>query len=100
MIDSFKRDGSITSASVYLQDFKRNDWINYNETERFNPGSLFKLPMLITYLRMNEANPGLLDSKMIFDTPFKDFYKDMTIRGVLTDKLDEEMFRKPNLIIF
>ena len=66
-IDSFKTQGSLVSASIYLQDLKENNWINYNTSEKFSPGSLLKVPMLIAYLRMNEETPGLLDRELLYD---------------------------------
>jgi beta-lactamase class A len=73
IVQNFKNDGSITSASVYLQDFKHNDWISYNASEKYNPGSLLKVPLLMAYLRMAETQPGLLDKELLFD---KDYHFD------------------------
>jgi beta-lactamase class A len=66
-IDSFKSDGTITTASLYLEDFKQNDWINYNEGEKYDPGSLLKVPLLMAYLRMDETSPGVLNKELLFD---------------------------------
>jgi beta-lactamase class A len=70
LVQKYKSDGSITSASVYLQDFKQNDWISYNATEKYNPGSLLKVPLLMAYLRMDEDHPGLLDTELRFDKQY------------------------------
>src|SRR4051812_25087742 len=70
LIKGYKDNGSLTSASVYLQDFKQNDWIGYNDTEKYNPGSLLKVPLLIAYLKMAENHPGLLDTQLRFDKEY------------------------------
>lgn len=66
LIDQLRKDGTINLASVYLKDYSNNGWISINEKETYSPGSLLKVPELITYLRMNEDNPGLLDKKLTF----------------------------------
>jgi len=69
LIDNFKGQGIISSASVYVRDFKESEWIGYNMGEKFNPGSLFKVPTLMTYLRLSEKDPSLLRKELKFDLP-------------------------------
>jgi len=64
--DSQKRAGWLTSASVYLRDFNKADWIAINPEEQYDPGSLLKVGVLITYLRMAETNPTLLNSEVVY----------------------------------
>ncbi|MES1181252.1 MAG: serine hydrolase, partial [Flavobacterium sp.] len=68
-IESAKAAGEIESASVYFRDIKNSEWIGYNENEKFSPGSLMKVPELITYLRMEEDSPGLLEKKYLYNVP-------------------------------
>ena len=35
----------------------------------YHPASLIKLPILITYLKMEEKNPGILNKKLVFTLP-------------------------------
>ena len=70
MIDEFKRQGIINSASVYIKDFGQNEWMAINEKEKYKPGSLLKVPELITFLKMNELHPGLLDKELLYEHPF------------------------------
>ena len=65
LIESFKNSGSITSASIYLRAFEKASWMSINPNETFHPGSLMKVPLLITYLKMEESNPGVLNKKFI-----------------------------------
>lgn len=60
-LNSNKSLGNITSASVYLRAFGKAEWTVINENEKFSPGSLLKVPELITLYKMNELQPGFLD---------------------------------------
>lgn len=71
LIDNYKKNNIITSASVYLKIYETNEWTSINPDEKFKPGSLLKIPELITFLKMNEKNPGLLDKEVLYDKPFK-----------------------------
>ncbi len=68
-INSLKNKGIITTASVYLREFHKGEWMSINENEKFSPGSLLKVPELITFFKMNEKQPGILEKKITFDHP-------------------------------
>ncbi len=70
IIQTFKVSGDLTSASVYLKCYPKNEWMGINENEKFSPGSLLKVPVLITFLKMNEKTPGFLDKTLFFSHPF------------------------------
>ncbi len=61
MITSYKNSGVLNSASVYFKEYGSNSWFTINDDERYQPGSLFKVPELIAYLKMNEMKPGILN---------------------------------------
>ena len=67
LIDQFKGSGDLISASVYLKSYSPNGWIGINENEKFSPGSLMKVPVLITFLKMNEKKSGILDKVLLYD---------------------------------
>lgn len=67
VIAEFKNKGVISSASVYIRDYELNGWTAINPDEQYKPGSLLKIPELITFLKMNEKKPGLLEKKYLFD---------------------------------
>jgi beta-lactamase class A len=67
MIEQRKQSGEIMSASVYLRSLNDNKWISINPGDEFNPGSLIKVPLLMTYLRESERMPGLLNRKLRLD---------------------------------
>lgn len=74
-IDECKSKGEINSVAVYLKDYQSNDYFSINGHEKFMPASLMKVPFLITFLKMSEKNPGLLQEKYTFN---KDFSKTKT----------------------
>ena len=67
LIDKFKNEGCLNSASVYLRDFKYGDWMDLYPEESFQPGSLLKVPILISFLKMNELKPGVLNNIIVYD---------------------------------
>jgi beta-lactamase class A len=70
LIENYKSYQGVATASVYLKDYSQNEWIAVNEEEKFEPGSLFKVPILMAYLKMNEEHPGILDKQLAFNQSF------------------------------
>jgi beta-lactamase class A len=68
-IDNEKNAGRIIDASVYMRRLSDDAWVNINPEITYHPASLLKVPQLITYLKMAETEPGLLDRKYVFNTP-------------------------------
>lgn len=62
-IDEVKSIGAITEAGFYLRDFEESEWTECNGLTPFEPGSLMKVPLLMTYLRMAEKDPTLMSKK-------------------------------------
>lgn len=67
--EQLKAAGIIASASVFVRDFEQGDWMGVNENEPYRPGSLFKVPILMAYMRMAEDHPALLDKSFVFELP-------------------------------
>jgi len=61
IIENYKKSGVLNSASVYLKEYQNNGWMGINQDEKYLPGSLMKVPELITFLKMEELHPGTLD---------------------------------------
>ena len=53
------------TVSVYFKVFNNGCWVQVNESEKYFPASMFKLPILISFLKVAEEEPGLLDQKII-----------------------------------
>lgn len=64
IINKHKSIGDISSASVYIREFKQANWISINGNELYSPGSLLKVPELIAFYKMNEKQPGFLDKEI------------------------------------
>lgn len=70
IIENYKNYNGVISASAYLKNINDNQWTVINEEEKYEPGSLFKVPILMAYLKMNEENPGTLDKELLFNKAF------------------------------
>ncbi|MBS1741698.1 MAG: serine hydrolase [Bacteroidetes bacterium] len=69
LINTYKAQGLITTAAVYLRAFNSGDWMSINENTQFNPGSLLKVPELITFMKMREKDPGLFEKTVTYAQP-------------------------------
>lgn len=65
LIEHEKAQGRLETASVYIRS--QNDWLDINGAEKYEPGSLFKVPVMMAILKMNEDRPGLLEKKIVFN---------------------------------
>lgn len=70
IIENYKTKRGVISASVYIRDYSNSSWTSINEELEYEPGSLFKVPILIAYLKMSEESPGMLEKELSFDTPY------------------------------
>lgn len=66
-IEQKKQEGMISDASVYFRQLNKSSWFAINPDGQYNPGSLVKIAVMITYLKESEKIPGLLDKKLFFD---------------------------------
>ncbi len=63
MLDGLRTSGEITAASVYVRDMQQGDWTLCGGSEMYDPGSLMKIPVLLTYLAMADEIPGMLEKR-------------------------------------
>ncbi|HNP53778.1 MAG TPA: class A beta-lactamase-related serine hydrolase [Ferruginibacter sp.] len=70
IIQQAKATNTIQSASVYLRQLNEGDWTAINPDEKYLPGSLMKVPELITFMKMHEKDPGLFDRQYKYEKPF------------------------------
>lgn len=61
LIDGMKAAGEVTSASVYVRDFRKAEWTLYNGVEVYDPGSMLKVPLLLAWLSMSEKDPSVME---------------------------------------
>lgn len=69
LLETERQQGNIFRASLLVRKLVNGEWMGINPNEGFHPGSLIKVPVLITYLKQSEEEPGLLDKKLLYTTP-------------------------------
>lgn len=69
-ISEQKLAGIVNSVSVYMQNLHNGNWMAINEDELYSPGSLMKVPTLITILKDAESNPAILEKELFFKKHF------------------------------
>jgi len=69
IIDKAKADRKLTTASVYLRS--QDGWLEINGGEKYEPGSLFKVPILMSILKIEEEHPGFLNKQILYSQPFE-----------------------------
>jgi len=67
LVNRARIEGRARSISIYFRMMNDGAWIALNEQERFSPGSLLKVQLLIAWLKQVEKNPDALQQKIRFD---------------------------------
>jgi hypothetical protein len=62
-----KKMNLMHNASVYINDLDYGCWISVNDDEKYHPGSLMKVAVMIAYLKNAEDHPGLLEKTLVLD---------------------------------
>ncbi|MBX7051097.1 MAG: class A beta-lactamase-related serine hydrolase [Flavobacteriales bacterium] len=68
-IDTFYRAGIASNISYYFREFDHGAWTSVNPEMEYHPGSMMKLPILITYLKQSESAPDVLDRMVLNNVP-------------------------------
>ncbi len=79
LIDQEKRSGTISEASLYFRDLEPGDWVSLNESNQFSPGRLLKIPIMITYYKLAESNPEILNETIHYTATTSDVALDPMI---------------------
>jgi beta-lactamase class A len=67
---------NINFISVYFRDLNNGPWFGINEKEKFMPGSLLKVSLMMSIFKIAESNPGILQEKILYeggDSSFEHF---------------------------
>jgi len=70
-IDSQKTGGKISRASVYYKELNSLHWTSAYGSELFYPGSMLKVPLLLTMLKQIQRDKSMLERKIQFQTASK-----------------------------
>jgi beta-lactamase class A len=68
-IDSQKASGKIARASVYYKELNSLHWTSASGDELYYPGSMMKVPLLMTVLKQAQRDKSLLERKIQFQNP-------------------------------
>ena len=68
IIERHKAVNGLFRASVFLLNLDDAQWMVINDAEKFEPGSLMKVPTMIALLRQEEAEPGFLKKSVRYDS--------------------------------
>lgn len=64
-----KKNGGLNLADIYIRQLNTGAWMKMGEGREYPAGSLMKVPILMTWLKMDEKNPGLLQKRLWFEQP-------------------------------
>lgn len=60
-------EGMVEKVAVYFRDLENGPWFGIREQDRFTPGSLYKVPVLLSVLRQAEIEPSFLSRQLRFE---------------------------------
>ena len=96
-IENIKKDNQVDFVSVYFRDMNNGPWFGINEKEDFSPASLLKVPVMMSYFKTAESDPGLLNKVIKFEKSADsndEYFKDSIIKkgeSYTIEKLIEAM---------
>jgi beta-lactamase class A len=64
LISQLKKEGLATDISMEFVDIERTAQFDVDDTIRYKPASMVKLPMMIAYLKQHEDDPELLNRRL------------------------------------
>jgi beta-lactamase class A len=68
IIDSDKKSNNISNASVFFQDLNLGRWIGINQSDQYNPASMLKVVIMVSYYKKSEDSPDLLAQFLTYTT--------------------------------
>ncbi len=66
LISEKLKTGEANHISVYFRDLNNGPWFGINEKEVFSPGSLLKVPFMITAFKQAETDPNFLNQSVVY----------------------------------
>lgn len=67
IIDGAKKNGAVSEVGVYFRLPLNAHWFGINEDDKFDPGSLIKVPIMLAYLKEAEGSPNMLKERYRYD---------------------------------
>lgn len=92
-IDAQKASGAIGDAAVYYRDLKNGPWALINGDLMSTPGSLLKVPLVLSIYRHAPKEPGFLEKKLKYegvDNNAREFFRaDESVKPGSTHTISE-----------
>ena len=79
IIDQHEANGTLTSAAVYFRDLRNGPWFGINEDATFVPGSLLKVPIMISYLKLLEERPEIATQPVLYERDQSDAVQNVSV---------------------
>lgn len=76
-IESSIDNNDANKISVYFRDLNSSHWGGVNENELYAPSSMLKVAVLVSYLKLAEKNPEILNGRINYKyrEEYKEYYK-------------------------
>ncbi len=68
-IDENKSNGTVIEASVYYRDLNNGPWFGISEEATFDPASLFKVPLAMSFFWLSNEGSDILNEQIQFKAP-------------------------------
>lgn len=69
LIEERKHSKKTDHVSVYFRDLNNGPVFGFDETEKFSPASLLKVPLMMAVLKHAESDPAQLSRRLVNDIP-------------------------------
>lgn len=63
---AYVKNGKAERVSIWVRDLETKQWAASNESETYIPASLMKVPLLITYYKLAQLEPGILSIPLTY----------------------------------
>lgn len=67
LISKQKKRRDVEKVSFYFRSLSDGIWFGIDERGKFSPASLLKIPVMMSYFRMAESNPDILNKKIRYE---------------------------------
>lgn len=74
---------NLKSASVFMKTLNDGSWMEINMDEKYYPASMFKVAVLISFLKISESNSAILNERVQFLYPQTDQRDDRNMGNYL-----------------
>ncbi len=69
MIEKLKSENKISDLGLYVRDLNSGYGFGVNENEKFIPASLLKIISMISYYKLSESDPEILEKTLVYKGP-------------------------------